>query len=147
MSAISEKVRTALYAKLNVSGVTSLAEGGVYESQAPDTTTDAYVIFQRQAPGSVLYAFGTANAPTQVLEDDLWLIKAVVDEASDTSMSPQSLAEAILRACETALGSTLTLSGNTVLWMARFADMPPYQETLGDRSIFHRGFLLRIKTG
>lgn len=144
MSAISEKVRIALYGKLNVSGVTTLASGGIFESIAPESTSLPYVIFQRQGPAPVTYSFGTSGGPTQQLENDLWLIKAVTDEDSDTTKGPQKLAEDILAACVTALGTSLTLSGNTATWFARFADMPPYQETLSDRTIFHRGFLQRI---
>lgn len=143
MSAISEKVRVALYAKLNVSGVTTLATGGVHESLAPDNVSLPYVIFQRQGSDRVTYSMGS-TAPTQQLESDLWLIKAVTDEDSDTTKAPQKLAEDILAACVTALGSTLTLSGNTVVWYAREVDVPNYQEWVDDRWIYHRGFLLRV---
>ncbi len=153
MSAISEKVRVALYSKLNVSGVYTLTGtvssgvGKIFESLAPDDIALPYVIFQRQAPGEVVYSMGTAAlTPTQQLETDLWLIKAVVDEDSDTTKEPQKLAEDILAACVTALGSSMSLSGNTVVWYSRFADMPPYQEILNDRMIYHRGFLLKIQT-
>jgi hypothetical protein len=135
---------------LNVSGVWTLTGivsanvGKIFESSAPDDTELPYVIFQRQGPGPVTYALGTGNGPTQHLENDLWLIKAVVDEDSDTTKEPQKLAEDILAACITALGTSMTLSGNTVSWYARFADMPPYQEPLNDRMIYHRGFLWRI---
>lgn len=143
MSAISEKVRVALYTKLNVSGVTSLATGGIFESIAPDNSALPYVIFQRQGPGPIVYAMG-ATSPTQQLEDDLWLIKAVTDEDSDTTKEPQKLGEDILAACITALGTSMTLSGNTVTGYYRFSDIPPYQDPLNDRTIYHRGFLWRI---
>jgi hypothetical protein len=143
MSAISEKVRKALYAKLNVSGVTSIASG-VYESQAPADASFPYVIFQRQAPGEVVRSFSGLLQ----LEQDLWLIKAVADASStrDNTQSPQETAEEIVIACETAIGASLTLSGNTVVWCQRFADMPPYQQDETDDRIFHRGFLLRVCT-
>jgi hypothetical protein len=144
MSAISEKVRVALYAKLNVSGVTALA--AVYESHAPKNAALPYLIFRRQAPGEVVYSHGTGSGPTQQLESDLWLIKAVTDEDSDTTKEPQKLAEDIQAAAVTALGTSLTLSGNTVVWLARFADIPGYEELLDDRTIYHRGFLLRVAT-
>lgn len=140
MSAISEKVRVGLYTKLNVSGVTTLATGGVHESLAPDNVSTPYVIFHRQAVEPVTYGFGV----TSHLESDLWLIKAVTDEDSATTKSPQALAEEILAACVTALGTSMTLSGNTVTWFARFADIVPYQEQLNDRTIYHRGFLWKV---
>ena len=148
MSAISEKVRVALYAKLNVSGVYTLTGtvssgvGKIFESIAPESISLPYLIFQRQASENVVYSFG----PTLQLESDLWLIKAVTDEDSDTTKEPQALAQQILTAAETAIGSSLTLSGNTNVWCSRFADMPDYQEQLGDRTLFHRGFLLRVST-
>ena len=145
MSAISEKVRIALYAKLNVSGVTTLATGGIFESVAGDSASMPYVIFRRQASEPVTYSMGT-SAPTQQLESDLWLIKAVADEDSDTAKGPQKLCEDILAAIVTALGTSLTLSGNTAVWFSRFADMPPYEEILNDRHIYHRGFLLKVST-
>ncbi len=143
MSAISEKVRIALFSKLNVSGVINLATGGVFESLAPESASLPYVIFQRQGPGPVVYSMG-ASSPTQQLEDDLWLIKAVTDEDSDTAKSPQKLGEDILAACITALGTSMTLSGNTVTGYYKLQDIPPYQDPLNDRTIFHRGFLWRI---
>jgi hypothetical protein len=151
MSAISEKVRIALYAKLNVSGVYTLTGtvssgvGKIFESIAPDDTALPYVIFQRFAPEPVVYSFGTGSGPTQQLESDLWLIKAVTDEDSDTTKGPQKLAEDILAACVTALGTSLTLSGNTAVWYAKFADITPYREQLNDRTIFHHGFLWKVQ--
>lgn len=146
MSAISEKVRAGLYAKLNVSGVTSLATGGAYDSLAPDDAALPYVIFQRQGPRPIVYSFGAAQ-PTLQVEDDLWAIKAVTDEDSDPTKAPQKLAEDILAACITALGTSMTLSGQTVSAYYRFSDIPGYQEPFGDRQIFHRGFLWRVAAG
>lgn len=149
MSAISEKVRTALYGKLNVSGVRNLVGdvttgyGKIFESEAPADTAFPYLVFSRQAPGEAVYSFGS---PTLQLETDIWLIKALTDKDSSTTQSPQTLGQAILTAAETAIGNSLTLSGNTAVWVARVADMPPYQERLGDRLIYHRGFLLRVTT-
>lgn len=142
MSAISEKVQAALYAKLNVSGVTNLATGGVWADIAPESASTPYLLFRRQAPGIVQRTFG----PTLALEDDLWLIKAVTTEDDDTTKSPQALGEAILAAAETAIGGSLTLSGNTVVWCERQSDMPGYEEPESDYILYHRGFLLRVKT-
>lgn len=139
MSAISEKVRTALYAKLNVSGVTTLATGGVHFMIA--TGSMPFVVFSR-VPGTVDYAF----ADTLIGERDLWLIKAVCDKGSSTTLSPPQLAEDILTACETAIGTSLTLSGNTTQRVKRLSEIPNYIELSGDRQIFHHGFYLDIYT-
>lgn len=141
MSSLSEKVRVALYSKINVSGVTSLATGGVYHLTAPVGAKLPYVTFNRQAPAPVTYSFGN----TRIAENDLWLIKAVCDEDSSTTKEPQQLNEEILSAIETTVGNSLTLSGGSVTWnVERFADIPEYLETYNDRLIYHNGFLLRI---
>lgn len=139
MSAISEKVRTALYAKLNVSGVTTLATGGIHFMVAKDGTALPYVVFSR-IPANVDYAFGDSL----IGERDLWLIKAVCDKESSTTLSPPSLAEDILTACETAIGTTLTLSGNTTQRVKRTSEIPNFIEQSSDGMIYHHGFYLDV---
>ena len=142
MSQISEKVRVALYAKLNVSGVTSLATGGVFYHHAPNNTSTPYLVFDRVAPGAVSrVVFGSL-----ILEDDLWQLKAIVSEGDSTTKEPVQLAQEILAATETAHGDTLTLSGNTVEYMKRVSDIPGYKELVNDRWIYHEGYNLRIQT-
>lgn len=141
MSAISEKVRTALYAAMNVSNVTTLATGGIHFMVAKDQTALPYIVFSR-VPASVDYAF----ANNLIGERDLWLIKALTDKESSTTLSPQSLAEDILTAAETAIGTTLTLSGNTVQRCRRVSEIPNFIETVGDRPIYHHGFYLDVYT-
>src|SRR5687768_17445786 len=102
MSALSEKVRVALYNKLNVSGVTTLATGGVHHPIAPEPSDTHYLIFHRQASRDVNYTFGS----NLLNEDDFWLIKAVTDEDSSTTKEPAELAEDILEAAETAIGTS-----------------------------------------
>lgn len=141
MSAISEKVRVALYAKLNVSGVTSLATGGVHYKIAPEGAELPYIVFNRY-PAQVHYTLGNTLAG----ERDEWLIKALTDEDSSTTKEPPELAEDILTAAETAIGTTLTLSGNTVHRVRRVREMPDFLEPLGDRHIWHHGFFLDVFT-
>lgn len=140
MSALSEQVKIALYAKLNVSSVTDLASGGVHSPNPPAESDLPYVVFERQAPGAVNYAFNYTN----ILEDDLWMIKAITDPDSSQTLSPRALGEDILEQCRTAIGNALTISGGTVHWVARFADIPPFTEDLSDRKLYHQGFLLRV---
>lgn len=147
MSAISEKVRIALYTALNVSNVTTLASGGVHYQLAPEADADdaaidyPYVVFKR-FPATVTY--GLAN--NLVLEEDDWLIKALTDEDSSTTLEPPQLAEDILTACETAIGTTMSLSGNTVVRIRRVREMPDYVEQINDRQVWHHGFFLRVST-
>lgn len=141
MSVASEKVRKAIFAKSNVSAVVGSGKlTAVYESKAPADAVFPYGIFSRQAPGEVNYTFGTTN----VLESDLWLFKVAADEGSSTTKEPQELAEDLLNVWESTLGTELTLSGNEVTWMARFADMPPIEQQQNDRWAYLRGFLMRV---
>lgn len=145
MSAISEKVRKAIFAKANVSAVVGSGKlTAIYESKAPEDATLPYGIFQRQGPGPVTYGFGTSTAPTTHLENDLWLFKVLADEDSSTTKEPQEFASDMADTWKSTLGNTLTLTGATVRWMAWFADMPPYEEQVTDRQVYHRGFLMRI---
>lgn len=141
MSQLSEKVRVALYAEMNVSNVTTLAKGGVHHLVAPQGTAKPYVVFNRQSAADVVRAFQS----NLIAENDLWLIKAVSDEDSSTTKEPQELNEDILEAVETAIGNSLTLAGGSEVWsVERVADIPEYIEVKGDRLIYHNGFLLRV---
>jgi hypothetical protein len=141
VSAISEKVRTALFAKMNVTAVTSLATGGVHFVQAKEGTAIPYVVFTR-LPVDVHYAL----ANNLVGERDVWLIKALADKDSHSLKSAPSLAEDILTAIETAIGTTLTLTGNTVRRVRRVREIPNYTEKVTDRIIYHHGFHLEVFT-
>lgn len=141
MSALSEKVRVALFAKLNVAGVTSLATGGVHFMNAPEEAARPFVVFSR-VPADVHYAM----ANNLVGEKDRWLIKAVTDEDSSTTKEPQELAEDILEAAETAIGTSLTLTGATTRRVRRVAEIPNYNEKETDRYIYHHGFWLEVFT-
>jgi hypothetical protein len=142
MSAKSEKVRTALFGKLNVSAVTSLAKGGVHWGIAPETVdTINFVTFSR-VPVSRDFALGN----NLVGERDQWMIKAIVDEDAVTNKEPSQHAEEILTAAETAIGGALTISGGEVHMARRVRDIPAYREDLNDRHIWHHGFILETYT-
>lgn len=141
MSQLSEKVRVALYGKMNVSGVTTLATGGVHHIIAPENINKPYVVFNRQSAGDVVRAF----CQTLIAENDLWLIKAISDEDASTTKEPQQLNADILNAVETAIGTSLTLSGGSEVWsVERVSDIPEYIDYRGDRAIYYSGFLLRV---
>jgi len=141
MSIVSDRVRRAIFTKLNVTAVKSLATGGVHHLMAAQGTAKPYIVFNRQSAADVLYAF----ANTRIAENDLWLIKAISDEDSSTTKEPQQLNEEILAAAEAQIGNSLTLDGGSVTWnVERFADIPEYVEMANDRLIFYNGFLLRV---
>lgn len=145
MSVISEKVRAALYAKLNVSSVLTGGTGlarAVYYQHAPDGAQTPYVVFNRVASARVKRAtFGNS-----VLEDDLWDIKAIVEAANSSTLGPIELAQDILEDCEAAINESLTVTGNTVEYVKREADNPGFRELVNDRYIYHEGFQLRVQT-
>lgn len=144
MSANSEKVRKALFAKSNVGALVGSGKlTGIYESKAPESASLPYGIFQRQAPGAPTYGFGTTSA-TKHLESDLWLFKVLADEDSSTTKEPQEFAEDMATTWKQTLGTTLTLSGATVRWMEWFADMPPLEQQESDQYVYQRGFQMRI---
>jgi hypothetical protein len=141
MSALSEKVRVALYAKMNVVGVTSLATGGIHHLVAPENAVKPYIVFNRQAAADVTRAFQN----NLIAENDVWLIKAISDEDSSTTKEPQQLNQDILTAVETAIGNSLTLTGGSETWnVERVSDIPESIETRNDRAIYYNGFLLEI---
>ena len=147
MSQRSEEVRKAIYAALNVSAVTDVATGGVFYDKAPEGATLPCVIFLRAASKPVDRAFKS----TIVLEDDLWIIKAISDEDSSTTLEPQTLNENILALCETAIGETLSLGGGfTAKYVVREADIPEFSNLTSstndiDRWVFTNGFFLNVK--
>lgn len=143
MSVISEKVRAAIFGKLNVSTVLASGTGlatAVYNQKAPENAQLPFVIFNYQSPGSIIRTFGQSL----VLEDGLWLIKGLADEDSSTTKEPQQVAFEIANLCEAAIGNALILSGNEATLVERIQDIPPFIEVLNDRYIYHAGFLLRV---
>lgn len=143
MSDISEKIRKAIFAKSNVAALVGSGKlTGIYNGKATKTAVFPFGIFNYSAPGNVEWGF---NAPARLYETGLWQFKVVTD--SDTihaGKEPQEFAAEYARLWETTLGHTLTLTGASVIWMARFADIPEYEEQQGDRYIYHRGFQMRI---
>ena len=141
MSVLSEKVRVALFGKMNVSGVTSLATGGVHHLIAPENVNKPYVVFNRQASSDVVRAFQN----NLIAESDVWTVMAIADEDCSTTKEPQQLNQDILSAVETAIGNSLSLSGGSETWnVERTADIPEFIEMVNDRPVYHNGFLLRV---
>jgi hypothetical protein len=143
MSVYSERVRKALYAKLNVSGVLSSGTGlatAVYEGKAPKGAALPYLIFHRQADEPVTYSMGQTN----ILETSFWVVQGFADTPT-TTKSPQEVAETIAQNAETALGTSLTLTGGgTVGWLGRVNNTPALESQQGDRYVYQRGFLVRV---
>lgn len=138
MSDLSEKVRTAFYAKTNVSALVDPSSTaklyGIYEGNAiAGIPTDrAYGVFNRQAISPVVYAMGQNRKS----ESDYWQLRVYANA--------QSVAESLLNLWVSTLGTTLTISGGTVERVWRERDLPPTDQQLTDRYIFGRGALIGI---
>lgn len=75
----------------------------------------------------------------------MWLIKAITDENSSAVKEPETLAEDILAAAETSIGSGMTITGGSIESFGRERDIPGYVEQQSDVTVYHQGFLLRVK--
>lgn len=131
MSVLSENIKAALYAKLNVSGVTSLATDGVFYGEATKNGNYKALIFEKVS-NVPAYAFGF----TLKVEDSLWNLKTFAENIRE--------GEAIINAAVTALGQSLTLSSGRCLGVMRLADLPEIKQPLSDRNIFMVGVTVRI---
>lgn len=141
MSVLSEKIRQALYQKLNVPSVVGAGLAtGVYHKKAPERSRLPYLIFARQAVGTLQGTFRGF-----LLESDLWLIKAITDENSSATKEPETLGEDILAAAETSIGGGIAITGGAIESVGRERDIPGYVEQQSDVTVYHQGFLLRVK--
>lgn len=136
MSIISEKLRVAIYAKLNVASVTSAGATGVYYHRVPEFAVLPYVVFSRVAPGTLMRAtFGNS-----LLENDLWQISGFADEDSDNDREPQTVIADMLAAAETSLADNITITGASVKYAKKFSELPSMSELSNGRWIYQEGF-------
>jgi hypothetical protein len=141
MSAISEKIRVALYGKLTAASVTAAGSTGAHYHRVPEGSVLPYIVFSRVAPGIInRNTFGS-----QIIEDDLWQISAFADEDSDNDREPTQIIWDILNAAETSLNTGLTITGNTVKYAAKQSDIPSLSELSNGRWIYQEGFNYRTQ--
>lgn len=130
MSAVVTAFETGLYTKLNVSAITTLATGGVWNKLAPQGTALPYVIFQWQGGGD-------RNVTPSRERDLVYTVKAVAADAA--------AAEAIDAEIDTLLhGGTLTVSGWTNFLSRREGDVN-YSESPAGASVYHVGAMYRFR--
>lgn len=142
MSDISEKVRNGMYSALNVASVVGTGKAtAIYYANAPEDAVLPYVVFNRTVPGRVERP---VLSSTIIIESDRWDVKCIADEDSSTTKDPQEIAQDILSLCESALGS-LSISGNTLEYHRRDADIPGFRELVNDRYVYHEGFVYLVK--
>lgn len=142
MSAISRKLRLAIYAKLTDASVLATGVTGVHYHRVPEDEVLPYIVFSRVAPGRVTRAAFDTNL---ILEDDLWQISAFADEDSSPTKAPHQVIEEILAAAETSINTGLTVTGNTVESARRDSDIPSMSELANGRWIYQEGFNLRTQ--
>ena len=133
---LDEQTKVALYTALNVSGVTTLATGGVFADEAPLTTTYPFLIIEK-ASNVPAYTFGF----TEIMQEMFWHVKAYTEKGTT---SAQRLGSSIIEAALTAIGQDLTLSAGTCLGVMYESDLPVLKEILSDRNIYMTGVRLRI---
>lgn len=123
-------LETALYSKLNVSAITNIATGGVWNKLAPQGTSLPYVVYQWQGGGD------DNITPTRG-RNLVYTVKALAADA-DT-------AESIDEQIDIALHyQTLTVSGWTNYRMCREGDVNYSEMELGV-PVFHIGAMYRIE--
>lgn len=124
---------TAIYAKLNVSSVTTLATGGVHNQSIPESVGDSPAVVFDMMTESIDQGSDSEHY------ENVYLVKAVVRE------NYPNLASDIDAACKTILNNTsLTISGWTHLRTLRESAAPPSEEMESGETWQHIGGLYRI---
>lgn len=126
MASVINEVLKAIGTALDVSAVTSIATGGVYQGSADESTDPPFVVFKPQAfaPNSYTFSFG------QTLESGLILVQAMSDENSVTAgTAPEDVNDSILEQCDTALHATLSLDTHSLEYLRKENDVPTFEET------------------
>lgn len=141
MPSIKQQVLVAVGAALDVSAVTLLATGGVWNGQANETANYPFLVFNWQGFNEVQHTFKFG----QSFEGGLLLVKSYSDENSDANKAPTDLNDEILEACETILHAGISLSGNELTYFRKFSDVPDTHELLSDRTVFGTGRLYKVE--
>lgn len=140
MSEVSEKVRKALFAKMNTANVVGTNKAtAIYYDEAPPNAVFPYVVFAR-VPGTVDYAF----QENRVGERDRYFVKVYSDKNTSSAESTIELNERILGLIETEINNSLTITGGTVSRIVRIADIPSTKELLNDRYVYGNGFQFEV---
>jgi hypothetical protein len=140
MSQISLNIGEAIFSKLNVDAVKSLATGGIFQDETPESVSFPVLLFQRFISQEVVYSAGGSLA----YESDEWLIKALTDTAAAGQYSYGVLGAKILAAAENAINESLNPLGVNCLLARRVREMPPQKEQFKGKNIYHQGFILKV---
>lgn len=138
---MSVAVRRALYGKLagdgTLTGLLGTPPSGfsqsIYYQLAPQNAGHPFVIFQQQS-GTPSYALGE-----RAYDNEIWLVKGV-DKSTDADVvdAVASRLDALLT------DGTISISGNTQLYLRRQSDLPAYAEVVDGARYLHAGALFRL---
>ena len=124
---------TAFYTKTNVSAVVGSGKlSGIFEGKAPVGQAYPFGVFNLQAAEPVVYAF-----QVNPLLEVFYLQMRVYSEHKD--------AESLLDTWIATLGTSLTVSGYTVEWLAKQNRLPPIDQLIDGRYIYGRGSLITVQ--
>jgi hypothetical protein len=138
---VSTPVRRGIYGKLagdttlnNLLGTPGAGYSkAIYHGQAPDDAAYPFVVFTKQS-GVPTEAF---TAPS-VMENDIWLVKAVDrSRSADVAESVQARLAVLLN------DASLSISGGTLLFLRRQSDVE-YPEVTEGVQYHHAGSLYRL---
>lgn len=140
---MSTAVRRALYGRLasdttlnNLLGTPAAGYSkSIYHQEAPADASYPLVIFNRQS-GTPTEAFTDPSA----LETDVWLFKGV-----DRNTSADNAEAVAARITALLNDATLSISGNSLLYLRRQSDLE-YPETTDGVRYVHAGSLFRLVT-
>ena len=132
MANLRPNLDTAIFTALNVTSLTDLAPGGIFNTLAPKGTAAPYVLFQVSSKIDDNFSYTKRGA------DAVYIVKAISQspwpkEASDIDTQIDALLE----------NATLTISGYTQLVCRRQSDFS-FTEDVGGEVYQHQGGLYGI---
>lgn len=144
MASPTNELYAAIYTALNVSAVTNIATGGIWQGRGDETIPESapFVVYNAQGfnENEHTFSFGTT------LEGGLLLIKSYSDENSSPAKSPIDLNDEILEACEALLHNGLSLATHSLEYLRKYSDIPTIIEpAVNNREVIGSGRLYQFK--
>jgi Protein of unknown function (DUF3168) len=128
-----DTVAEALNTALNVSAVTTLATGGIWQDAAKQKTPRPYLVFRGPFGRPTKYTLRV-----KVSDDWQWQLDAYADDSAT--------ADAIIAAAEAALfDSPLPVQGKNTLYCRKQTDLPASSEYDGQKLVHRRSQQWRIE--
>lgn len=131
MTSPIQDIDTALYAALNISAITNLATGGVWNKIAAEGAELPLVIFQWQGGGD-------ENMTPRRSRNPVYTVKALT-LANDDGLAIDAQIDLTLH------HQTLTVAGWSNFWTAREGDVSYVETDATGRVIYHNGGMYRLR--